>query len=120
MARLAHGPAGPAYGVLYSDRSATGPDCRQGVEGEVVLTSRPKLTMCLVSLGLASGTLLVPASTALAAPADTHFVVVNDPQTFTATAFCLPEDKLGTVVTQETSSGNERRDKQWRRRGDRC
>src|SRR3954452_13514672 len=83
------------------------------------LTSRRKRTMCLVSLGLASGTLLVPASTALAAPADTHFVVVNDPQTFTATAFCLPEDKLGTVVTQETSSGNERRDKQWRRRGDR-
>jgi len=47
----------------------------------------------------------LPASTALAASAATHFLVVNDPQTFTATAFCSPDDRIGTVVTQETSSG---------------
>ena len=69
------------------------------------LTSRRKRAICLASLGLASGAFLVPASTAWADPAATHFVVVNDPQTFTATAFCLPEDKIGTVVTQETSTG---------------
>ena len=73
--------------------------------GTVFSTSRCKRTTCLASLGLAFGTLLVPASTAWAAPAATHFVVVHDPQTFTGTAFCLPGDMIGTVVTQEISVG---------------
>jgi hypothetical protein len=77
----------------------------RGAEGAVFLTSRRKLAIRIASLGLAAGTFLVPASNAWADPAATHFVVVNDPQTFTGTAFCLPEGKIGTVVTQEISVG---------------
>jgi hypothetical protein len=61
----------------------------------------------LATLLLALGTVaLAPAGGAAAAGAVvTDFVVVHDPQTFMATAFCLPEDLVGTVVTQEISSG---------------
>ncbi len=66
------------------------------------------LAVCTLALGAAVG-VLVPAP-ALGAKGGasaivTPFVVVHDPQTFTASAFCLPEDLLGTVTTQEISTG---------------
>src|SRR4051794_35361952 len=98
---LRDAPMGPWHSYIFGDS----PPSPRGAECAVFLTSCRKQTICLALLGLAYGTFLMPASTAWAAPAATHFVVVNDPQTFTATAFCLPEDKIGTVVTQETSVG---------------
>jgi hypothetical protein len=62
-------------------------------------------TSWLASLGLACGTFLLPISSASATAAATHFVVVHEPETFSATAFCLPEDMVGTAVTQEISTG---------------
>jgi hypothetical protein len=62
-------------------------------------------TFWLASLGLACGTLVLPIPSASAAGAATRFVVVHEPETFTATAFCLPEDMVGTAVTQETITG---------------
>jgi hypothetical protein len=63
-------------------------------------------TLRRAALATAAGALvLAPASLALAAPATvTRFIVVHDPEIFTASAFCLPEDLLGTVTTQEVSS----------------
>ncbi|WP_404384634.1 hypothetical protein LL946_02975 [Knoellia locipacati] len=60
-----------------------------------------------LALGAAVGVLaLVPASGAGASPASvTPFVIVHDVQTFTASAFCLPEEMIGTVTTQEISTG---------------
>ena len=61
----------------------------------------------LVTLALAVGAVgLVPAAGAAAGAVITDFVVVHEPETFTAPAFfCLPEDLVGTVVMQEISSG---------------
>jgi len=62
--------------------------------------------VCTLALGAAVGVLVpAPALGAGAAATVTPFVVVHDPQTFTASAFCLPEDLIGTVTTQEISTG---------------
>lgn len=68
---------------------------------------RPRISHGLALLGAATAALLlIPATIASAAPATiSDFVVVQEPETFTASAFCLSEELLGTVTTQETNTG---------------
>ena len=62
-----------------------------------------RLATLAVGLGAVA---LGPVAGAEAKAVVTDFVVVHEPETFTAPAFfCLPEDLVGTVTLQEISSG---------------
>jgi hypothetical protein len=62
------------------------------------------VAICTVTLGAAVGVSALSRAEAAAATV-TPFVVIHDPQTFQASAFCLPEDLIGTVTTQEITTG---------------
>ena len=67
--------------------------------------SSTKTRLVTLALGLAAAA-LCPVAGAAASAVVTDFVVVHDPETFTATGlFCMPEDLVGTVTTQEFISG---------------
>ena len=68
---------------------------------------RHRIAHRMAVLGAATGALLlIPATVASSTPGKvTDFVVVHEAETFTASAFCLPEELLGTVTTQEISTG---------------
>ena len=68
--------------------------------------------LATAALAAATAALSTPAAAArsamdvaASAATVTDFVVVGEPATFTARAFCLPDTLLGTVTTQEISSG---------------
>jgi hypothetical protein len=69
------------------------------IRDDAIQTFRPSKETRLAALVLALGAVaLGPAGGAAAGAVVPDCVVVQDPHTFTATAFCPPQDLVGTVV----------------------
>jgi hypothetical protein len=63
------------------------------------------MRVALVALAVAAATPWLDGGASAGTPAVTRFTVVHEPQTFQGPAFCLAEEMIGTVTTQETTTG---------------